>query len=209
MKIQPGNTGFVGKQSGIERALRYSFLVGLLAVILTPAIPSRANADSESATNDSMRPFWNMCQRKMTSLAEGDVVRVRHFGQDERVADMLANLIAAGEKTGTFTSPWLFEGDPNETPVLGGYTVVTDFHGKPRLLLRTTAVSTMRFDEISENETGLDGPSIRTLAVWRQVHLAYFGRRLAKVGRTPSPGMPVTVESFEVVCDYTAINNAS
>ncbi len=142
----------------------------------------------------------------MNSATADSFFRVRHFGQDARVADLLVSLIAAREKTGTFTSPWIFEGNRNEAPVLGGYTVVTDFAANPRLLLRTTAVRTMRFDEISEAETLVDGPAVRTLGVWRQVHWAYFERKLAKLDRTPSPDMPVTVEEFEVVCDSNTIN---
>ena len=201
MKTYLGNLGLFGKQAGYRCALRCSLIVSLLTIFLTAAIPQEAIADTEQVANDAVRSFWSKCQPDMNSTTADSFVRIRYFGQDARVADLLVNLIAVGEKTGTFTSPWIFEGNRNETPVLGGYTVVTDIAGNPRLLLRTTAVRTMRFDEISEAETLVDGPAVRMLDVWRQVHWAYFERELASLNRTPSTDMPVTVEEFEVVCD--------
>jgi len=164
------------------------------------ATPITVIADTNSTVNNAVRTFWNDCQGEMKSPPANDFFRVRHFGQDSRIADLLVSLISTGNKTGTFTSPWLFDGKPNETPVVGGYTVVTSFLAEPRLLLRTTAVNTMRFDEISEMETRVDGPAVRALDVWRRVHWAYFGRELEKLDRVPSLDMPVTVEEFEIVC---------
>ncbi len=174
--------------------------VGLLAIFLTVAIPIETVADTNRTVSEAVPVFWSECQLKISPPPASDFFRVRHFGEDARVADLLVGLIASGQKTGTFTSPWLFEGKPNETPVVGGYTVVTNFLAEPRLLLRTTGVSTMHFDEISEKETSLDGPAVRNLDVWRRVHWAYFGRKLADLDRKPSPDMPITIEKFEVVC---------
>jgi len=172
----------------------------LLALVLLMAKPITVIADTNSMANDAVRTFWSECQHEKNLATASDVLRVRHFGQDSRVADLLVGLIASGNKTGTFTSPWLYAGKPNETPVVGGYTVVTSFLAEPRLLLRTTAIKTMRFDEIGAAETRVDGPAVRALEVWQRVHWAYFGRELAKLNRTPSQDMPVTVEEFEVVC---------
>lgn len=181
--------------------------VGLIAILLASGKPMDATAGTNKAANDAVQAFWSDCQRKTRFPMATDFFRVRHFGQDARVADLLADLVAAGKKTGTFTSPWLYAGKPNETPVVGGYTVVTNFLAEPRLILRTAAVRTMRFDEISEKETMVDGPAVRNLEVWRRVHWAYFSRELAKLDRIPSLDMPITIENFEVVCDYNVINS--
>lgn len=136
--------------------------------------------------------------------ASGRDYRVRRFGRDPETAELLIGLIARGEKTATFTSPWLFEADPGKAPVAGGYTVVTDFSGRPQLLLRTVAVTTQRFDEITERESRHEGPAVRPLQAWRKVHWAYFERVLAPLGKAPSPDMPVTMERFELVCRSSA-----
>lgn len=179
--------------------------VGLIVILLATAKPMDASADTISTTTDVVRAFWSHCQREVKFSTASDFFRVRHFGQDARIADLLVNLIAIGQKTGTFTSPWLFEGNPEQTPVVGGYTVVTNFIAEPRLLLRTIAVSTMPFDEISEKETAVDGPAVRKLEVWRNVHWGYFGRELRKLDRTPALDMPITIEKFEVVCIASAL----
>lgn len=183
-------------------------IISLLALNVTMADSGEETSAAELTPHNTARAFIDRCQRELGIAPVDDTFRVRHFGNSAYVATLLADLIAAGEKTGTFASPWVYEGDPKLTPVTGGYTVVTDFFAEPRLLLLTTATNTLRFDAISAAETRIDGPAIRALEVWRKVHWAYFTRELAKLGRTPTQDMPVTVEHFAVVCDSSALGAA-
>ena len=164
-------------------------------IIITQSV-SWATTESEA--------FWSTCQEKISTPPADGFYRLRHFGDNAALADVLLNLILSGQKTGTFTSPWLFEGDKNLTPVVGGYTVVTDFDGKPSALLLTTSVKTLPFSQITEEATQYEGPNARSLEVWRQIHWHFFARVLELKGKVPTDDMPITVERFEVICVGTS-----
>ena len=168
-----------------------SFVLVFTLILAMPSV-SWATPDSEA--------FWSACQEKIDTPQHNDSYRLRHFGDSAGMANVLLNLILSGQKTGTFTTPWLFEGDENLTPVMGGYSVVTDFDGKPGVLLRTTGVKTLPYNQISEEDTQYEGPGARALEVWRQIHWSYFTRVLEPKGKVPTEEMPITVERFEVVC---------
>ena len=130
------------------------------------------------------------------------VLSRRQFGSAD-MADRLLGLILAGEKTATFATPWLYEGDSNRTPVQDGYSVVHDAKGKPRALLMTTSVVTVPFDQITTAHTQYEGPGARPLDAWRQIHQDFWGPALSSRGLTLTDDLPVTVERFKVVCSVS------
>jgi uncharacterized protein YhfF len=144
--------------------------------------------------------FWKSCEQQIGRPPADGFYRVRHFGRNQNTADRILELIRAGEKTVTFTSPWLYEGNRDTTPVVGGYTVVTTFAGKPGAVLRTTAVKTIPFNQVTEDDARYEGPSVRTVEAWRRVHWDFFTDALKDKNKAPTEDMPVTVERFEVVC---------
>ena len=144
--------------------------------------------------------LWESCKSRLSANPQGDFYRVRTFGRERQMSDGILRYIEAGEKTVTFTLPWTYTGDKNATPVVGGYSVVTDLAGAPRFILRTTAVKTLPYEKVSAEEAQYEGPGVRTQEDWRRVHWAFFTASLQPVGKTPALDMPVTVERFEVVC---------
>ncbi|MEO0997565.1 MAG: ASCH domain-containing protein [Pseudomonadota bacterium] len=126
-------------------------------------------------------------------------VRLLNFGSDPAMVDRILAAIAGGDKTGTFSLAWLHERGLAEPPVVGGYCAPVTAAGEPVQLLRTTGVETVPFDAIGPEHTALDGPAIRELPVWRDVHWAFFGNVLEAAGLAPSGEMPVVVERFEPV----------
>ncbi len=126
-------------------------------------------------------------------------VRRLRFGDDPAIVDRIVAAIASGDKTGTFSLAWLHERGLTEPPVVGGYCAAVTADGTPVQLLRTISVETVPFDAIGAEHTALDGPAIRELTVWREVHWAFFSGVLEAAGLTPSGAMPVVVERFEPV----------
>jgi len=169
-------------------------------VIALAASMVLSTASFGNLASPEVEAFWLSCQSKLETLPEEGFYRIRYFGTDAAVAKLLADLIRRGEKTVTFTTPWIYAHNRNATPVAGGYTIVTDFAGTPELILRTTGVKTMRFDEISERESQFEGPGARPLDAWQRIHWDYFSQVLAPIGKAPADEMPVTVEYFEVIC---------
>lgn len=144
--------------------------------------------------------FWQGCLPGLEHPPADGFYRVRYFGRTQAVADVILRLIREGEKTVTFTSPWIYAGDRATTPVVGGYSVVTDFAGQPNLVVRTTSVETKPFNAVTEADSQYEGPAVRPLEAWREVHWRFFSAVLEPLDRAPSQEMPVTVERFEVVC---------
>lgn len=144
--------------------------------------------------------FWQSCVPQLSSPPADGFYRVRSIGGTPETKDVIAKLILDGDKTGTFTSPWMYEGDRSITPVVGGYSVLTDSKGDPAAVLKTTVTMTLPFNQITENETAVDGPAVRPLEIWQPIHVTFFTNELSARGKTFAEDMPVTVEQFEVVC---------
>jgi len=168
-----------------------------LVVLISGLLLASASA---SAASPAVEAFWKACSEKITEPPADGFYRVRNFGDNEDMASLLLDLIVAGEKTVTFPTPWLYAGEREVTPVVGGYVVVTDFAGKPGALLRTTSMTTLPFHQITEAYTRFEGPGARSLQAWREIHWNFYTRVLKPTGRSPSLDMPVTAERFELVC---------
>lgn len=77
--------------------------------------------------------------------------------------------------------------------------IITDHQGTPNLIVKTTLVETLPYNQITGEHTQYDGPAMRPLEAWQAVHWAHFTNALASVDRKSAEDMPVTFERFEVV----------
>lgn len=126
-------------------------------------------------------------------------VKVRTFGSSAAMADVIIDLIAAGEKTGTFALAAEFDAAPEQAPAVGDLYVVTRFQGPAVLLYRITAIERVPFEGINHDHVQVEGPSARTVEVWRKIHWDYWGGLLRARGREPDMQMPVIFQRFEVL----------
>lgn len=125
--------------------------------------------------------------------------QLRSFGGSAQLADALIALIETGEKTGTFSLESEFEGRPDLRPVQGGYVVVTEFQGPPRLLYRLTEVETVAFEDIGPRHVAVEGPKARDVEIWRKIHWPYWGAMLEARGQVPTLHMSVLFQRFELL----------
>jgi uncharacterized protein YhfF len=123
----------------------------------------------------------------------------RRIGSDTATVEHVLELVRAGRKTGTFTLPWLAERGAEELAGLGDTLVLTDFAGRPALVLRITTVSRLAWGTITAADTVVDGPGLQDLASWRAFHEPYWNMRLAPFGLVVSEHMPVHAERFELI----------
>jgi uncharacterized protein YhfF len=149
---------------------------------------------------DSVSEFWQGCESALDSKPADGFYRVRSIGGTPKTTDVITKLILQGDKTGTFTSPWMFQGDRSITPEVGAYSVLTDSENTPRAVLQTTELLSLPFNRITERETAVDGPAVRSLEIWLPIHVTFFTNELEKIGKAFVEDMPVTVEKFKVVC---------
>jgi uncharacterized protein YhfF len=104
-----------------------------------------------------------------------------------------------GKKTATASLPWEYEDKPEDAPVLGCYSVVTDFAGNPKCIVRTTEIRVLPFNEVDAAFAFDEGEGDQSLDYWRQVHWDYFSRRCSDLGKEPDTEMLVNCERFELL----------
>lgn len=116
---------------------------------------------------------------------------VRTLGSSEEMFARLLPLILGGFKTGTFSL--------GEAPRVGAYVVVTHFDGTPALIWRITGVEIVPFDEIGARQLEAEGPGLREVGAWRQVHARAWAGQLAGKSRAEIGRTPVVVQRFEII----------
>lgn len=120
------------------------------------------------------------------------------FGGTRAVADELAGLIVAGQKTATSGAVWDYEAEGEPLPERGGLEIVLDGGGHPRALIARTQVEVVPFDAVPEEHARLEGEGDGSLAHWRRVHEDFF-TRYASHDKGFARDMPVLLQRFEVL----------
>ncbi len=157
------------------------------------------NEGLKSRPSEAARSSWQRC-RSALGLPIDEPWRARRFGDTEAMTNALTALILSGEKTITATTPWSYGRDPDRRPYVGAYAVLLNGKGEPAGVLRTTSLQTKPFSQVTEEDSRYEGKPVRPLDAWQRVHRDFFNRTLAPIGKSWSAEMPVTLETFEVVC---------
>ncbi|MEZ5486388.1 MAG: ASCH domain-containing protein [Steroidobacteraceae bacterium] len=183
------------------------FYETLLVEDIGSAVATRSQAAAKPAVlpagasvlGTAAQAAWQGCAKQVGADAEVRV-RQRRLGVTPESTQNMYSLILSGEKTITTTSPWLYDSDPSQRPVVGGYSVLLDADGAAAAVLRTTEVKELPFDQVTAADSRYEGKPIRPLKAWRELHVRFFNRELQPHGRSWAADMPVTLERFEVVC---------
>jgi uncharacterized protein YhfF len=120
------------------------------------------------------------------------------FGATPEHADELLALVLDGTKTATASALWDYEAEREPLPEVGQLDIVLDAAGRPRALLRTSAVEVVPFAQVSADHAYREGEGDRSLAYWREVHRDFF-TEFATHEHGFSEQMPVVLQSFEVI----------
>ena len=151
--------------------------------------------DTTPPEDESVERFWAQA-RKVAGFTRLDVVVGENelaaltppawsFGANAEEADELLALVIAGVKTATASSP-LRSGRrrSEELPRPGDLSIICDGAGEPHVLVRTTAVDVVPFDQVPAEHAAAEGEGDRSLEHWRRVHEAYFrtGARRVRPG---------------------------
>ena len=143
--------------------------------------------------------FWRTAHEAAPSLSPQRFYEAFAFGDSAALADDLADLVLRGDKRATASLLWTFEAEGRSPPRPGDLSIVTRWDRTAVCIIETTAVDVVAFDEVSEAFSQAEGEDDRTLQSWLRNHAAFFARECARIGRTPSPDMPVLCERFCVV----------
>ncbi len=162
-------------------------------------------ADASTAPGAPSQPaleaFWSSARQAVPELRTAAGCQWRWIGLDAPTTRQIFDLIRAGDKTGTFTLPWLVARGERPPPKVGDCLVLVDYDGTPTLVVRTRRVHTVAFGDMTNADTAVDGSPVRDISVWRPLHTAYWGAMLEPYGLAVSDDMPVVVEAFELLFD--------
>jgi len=131
-------------------------------------------------------------------------VQVRWIGLDAPTTRSIFELIREGDKTGTFTLPWIVERTGLAPPAIGQRMVLIDHDGTPVLLLRTTEVREVVFGRVTAADIAIDGSPVRDPAIWKPLHTDYWNALLQPFGLAVSDDMPFWAERFTLLFDAEA-----
>jgi uncharacterized protein YhfF/GNAT superfamily N-acetyltransferase len=130
-----------------------------------------------------------------------------YFGDTPALAHELVELVLHGPKRATAGLAASNDAQPLLKPDPGGYSVVTEFDGTPRAVIRTTTVDRRAFREVDAAFAWDEGEGDRTLDDWREGHRRFFRRELAAAGRAFDEAMLVDLERFELLYPFDAALN--
>jgi uncharacterized protein YhfF len=153
---------------------------------------------------EAIAAFLADAERARPDAAAGAGYEVRWIGLDRASTQRIFELIRAGDKTGTFTLPWIVERTGQAEPAPGRRLVLIDMDGTPTLLVRTTRVRRAVFGKVTAEDTAVDGSPVRDPAVWIPLHTRYWSGLLRPFGLEVSDDMPFWIETFELVYDAGA-----
>ena len=146
-----------------------------------------------------IEPFWRGFCAAVGEDRSERFYEAFHFDDNQPSADALAALVLAGVKRATAGLVWSFEHADKALPSAGALSVVTDWHGRPLGVIETIEVEVVPYRAVSAAFAATEGEGDGSLVGWQRDHWAYFGRECARIGRTPSPDMPVACERFELI----------
>ena len=163
-------------------------------------LPEGVTAPSDSALQD----FFAAASAAHPHLDLTANWEVRCIGLDDDMTRQIFDLIRCGDKTGTFSLPWLIERTDRRQPEPGLGLVFIDRHGRPTLLGRLLEVRAAVFGQVTAADTAIDGSPVRDPAVWIPLHTDYWNRQLAPFGLSVADDMPFWIEPFELLYDADA-----
>jgi uncharacterized protein YhfF len=147
----------------------------------------------------SVENYWQEFLEAAPDVAPDTAYQVWYFGNTHEQARGLAELVLAGKKTATASLLETNKRQPEKAPMDDGYSVVTDFEGKPMCVVQTTEIRHLPFGEVDAEFAHDEGEDDRTLESWRRGHREYFTREAAELGFAFDEDSIVCCERFRLL----------
>jgi uncharacterized protein YhfF/GNAT superfamily N-acetyltransferase len=156
--------------------------------------------------SEGIAAFWSgYCRR--ACLPATTPYQAWPFGDSPALAHELVELVLHGPKRATAGMVAWNELHPEDAPVADGYSVVTEYDGTPRCVIRTVWLDRRPLAEVDAAFAWDEGEGDRTLPDWLDGHRRYFGRVCPELGIPFSDELPVQLERFELLYPFDAALN--
>lgn len=121
-----------------------------------------------------------------------------HFEITEEACNYLLDLVLKGQKKATSSALAGYRLSEGDIPAAGDMSVITDWEGNPRCVIKTTEVRIIPYKDINFDLARLEGED-ETLESWQNTHERFFRAEGRELGYEFSEEMKVVFEKFEVV----------
>ena len=148
---------------------------------------------------EAIAEFWKRFDDEAGSIDPIRFYEAFHFGDNEEMANSLADLVLAGTKRATAGLLWSFENEGKALPQPGDFSVVTSWAGSPLCVIETVQVDIVPFNEVTAEFAAVEGEGDGSLEYWRQEHASSFSRECARTGRVFNESTLVACERFRIV----------
>ncbi len=149
--------------------------------------------------NKSAKSLWGNYLEKHPKNVFVEAPKIEHFCDNSKDANYCAKLVEKGIKKATTHSLLGLQLRNERLPKIGDFRIVTDWDGKAKCIVRTTAVQLKPMFSIDENYAQIEGEGDKSLTYWKQTHWDYYTRELKPFNCTPKESMIVVCEEFEKV----------
>ncbi|MEG3655960.1 ASCH domain-containing protein [Arenibacter palladensis] len=149
--------------------------------------------------NASARNMWGDYLDAHLEFAFVEAPKVLHFSDNEQDADHSVGLVLKNLKNAASFSLLGLQHRKEPLPKVGAFMILTDWNGKAKCIVRTTAVKLKPFFSITKEYVQIDGLGDKSLEYWKKYHWDYFSRELAPFNRVPRDSMIVVCVEFEKV----------
>ncbi len=143
--------------------------------------------------------FWGRFAATGSVELHNKLLGTEYFGDNEKDANELAQLVLAGSKKATAPLLWSYQFDRQPVPQPGSLTVVVNWNGEPQCVVQTARVDIAAYGDVSAEFAAIEGEGDGSLRYWREVHWPYYQRECARIGKTAAQEMPVICHQFSTV----------
>jgi uncharacterized protein YhfF len=133
------------------------------------------------------------------AVAASPEYTIEHFGDSQRLADELLDLVLSGRKRATAELVADFMARGEQVPRLGSHWIACDGRGVPRIVIRSTELRLGSFTSADADFAADEGEDDLSLESWQREHRRYWTRVSAAQGRRWSEDDEIVFERFTVV----------
>ena len=149
--------------------------------------------------NASARNMWGDYLDKHLEDAFVDAPKVIRFYDNEKDANESVDLVIKDVKKAASHSLLGLQSRKEALPKIGDFLVITNWEGKAKCIVKTTAVKLKPYFSIDEPYVRKEGEGDKSLSYWKKKHWEYYSRELAEFNRLPRESMIVVCQEFEKV----------
>ncbi|AKX34627.1 hypothetical protein SLITO_v1c10160 [Spiroplasma litorale] len=121
-----------------------------------------------------------------------------YFGNTEEMANDLGKLVLNGTKKATSSLLKQYEIENENIPKVDQYSIVTDFKGNPKCIIKTTNVRFIKYKDMTFDICKLEGED-DNLESWKNKHYTFFKRIADENNFVFNEDLVIVFEEFKLV----------